>query len=645
MSNDQQSSDSTPLGPGTESETVLPTGGAPSLPTPKIPGKDETVPYSGSIRSAREVLPIGTRIDDFEVESVLGRGAFGTVYLARQLSLDRQVALKIAANEGSEGRTMARLEHQHIVQVFSESVDPTGMMRLLCMQLVPGAPLDKLIRDLADIRLEKGTWTGQDLLDATNQRTKLTEVFDAHALREREVLANMDALEATCWFVSRLAQAVDYAHKQGVLHRDIKPANVLVNCYGQPLLADFNISFQSLDTDTSAEDRFGGTLLYMAPEHLDACHPRTATPPEAVTARSDIYALGLLLYELLQGESPLEKVEGEDDRLRLIERLKESRLESAPDVEPGVGDAAKAFSYIVRTCLEPNPEERFATGKELAEALEGCRQLRAHERATKSEWPLVRIIQQRPIWCVVWFALFPQFLGSVFNISYNVLEILPKLTEVQQSLFQKLVLGYNLFAYPLAVAVGAAVILPLVKVWRELKSKQPVAEERLAWGRGRALQMPLWLLAVAALGWLPGGLFFPWALDMWAGPLPRELYGHFFASFSISGLIAVAYSLGGVQYASIRGLYVQMWPRAQAFRETAGRELGQTRWLSWLMIVLAGTIPSFALVGLLNAFPWRGDDVYFRLLISMLSLLGTAGIFATLPIANRISRYIDSLME
>src|SRR4030095_5085432 len=83
--------------------------------------------------------------DDFEVVKLLGRGAFGHVYLARQVSLDRLVALKISANRGSEGRTMARLEHQHIVQVFSETVDVDFDQRLLCMQLVPGIGLEKLI--------------------------------------------------------------------------------------------------------------------------------------------------------------------------------------------------------------------------------------------------------------------------------------------------------------------------------------------------------------------------------------------------------------------------------------------------------------------------------------------------------------------
>ena len=98
----------------------------------------------GRDKAPMALLP-GAKVDDFEIVRLLGRGAFGHVYLARQMSLDRQVALKISANRGSEGRTMARLEHQHIVQVFSEKVDPEFNQRLLCMQLVPGVGLDKLI--------------------------------------------------------------------------------------------------------------------------------------------------------------------------------------------------------------------------------------------------------------------------------------------------------------------------------------------------------------------------------------------------------------------------------------------------------------------------------------------------------------------
>src|SRR5262245_10509551 len=115
-----------------ESETgKAPTFRAPAPPPPAAgkPGTPHGKPMA--------LLP-GAKVDDFEIVRMLGRGAFGHVYLARQMSLDRLVALKISANRGSEGRTMARLEHQHIVQVFSEKVEREFYQRLLCMQLVPG---------------------------------------------------------------------------------------------------------------------------------------------------------------------------------------------------------------------------------------------------------------------------------------------------------------------------------------------------------------------------------------------------------------------------------------------------------------------------------------------------------------------------
>src|SRR5205807_3135032 len=202
-------------------------------------------PLLGPVRATRPLLaPVlpeaGQEVGDFRLLRVLGEGSFGRVFLAQQLSLDRQVALKVTVNRGSEARTLASLEHDHIVRVFSESVDPQRQLRLLCMQYVPGTTLERVIHALAE--RDRSTWNGQALLDVLDRLSGPASLFHPSMLRDRALLAEADWVQAVCWIGARLAEALDYAHGQGVLHRDVKPANILLSWYGRPLLADFNLS-------------------------------------------------------------------------------------------------------------------------------------------------------------------------------------------------------------------------------------------------------------------------------------------------------------------------------------------------------------------------------------------------------------------
>src|SRR5262249_39055693 len=146
-------------------------------------------------------------------------------------------------------------------------------------------------------------WGGQAVLEAIDTLSSHQAPFDPSALRDREALAGCDFVEAVCWIGGRLAEALAHAHRPGVLHRGLKPAHILMNRYGRPLLADFNVSHDPHQV-RGREGMFGGTLAYMAPEHLDAFNPDDPTPPEAVDRRSDIYALGMVLFELLTGRLP-----------------------------------------------------------------------------------------------------------------------------------------------------------------------------------------------------------------------------------------------------------------------------------------------------------------------------------------------------
>src|SRR5947209_2496547 len=157
-------------------ETLLPDQQArlePTLLVPPRPSEDQPSPTLIAPATPPLVdapLPTGPmprpapgqRIDDFELLRVLGEGSCGTVFLARQLSLDREVALKITANWGNEARTLASLEHDYIVHVFSEKVDPERDARLMCMQYVPGTTLQQIIKSLEG--RPRHTLTGQAIL-------------------------------------------------------------------------------------------------------------------------------------------------------------------------------------------------------------------------------------------------------------------------------------------------------------------------------------------------------------------------------------------------------------------------------------------------------------------------------------------------
>ncbi|MFN4259048.1 MAG: serine/threonine-protein kinase [Gemmataceae bacterium] len=583
------------------------------------------------------------RLDDYELLSVLGRGAFATVYLAKQVSLGRQVALKVSENRGNEARTLASLEHDHIVRVFSEQVVPEKNLRLMCMQFISGTTLERVLAFLRHRNRDK--WTGRSILEAIDLLSQHPALLDLAAFRDREWLGNANYAEAVSWIGSRLAAALAHAHSQGVLHRDIKPANILFNRYGRPFLADFNVSLDAERIRGALGAIFGGTPAYMAPEHLDAFSHQQGRTPEDVNERSDIYSLGVVLFEVLTGQLPFPNPTAEQRPTDIMREMAAQRRVGVPSLQEKA-PVPEILDWTVRRCLQPVPERRYPSATYLAQALEGCRE---HQEICQQLPPagfLTRLTMQHPFLMGAIFGLLPQLVGSVVNITYNSIRIVDTLTESQRAVFNQLVLVYNVAVYPACLAVLFWFVAPIYTFWRQLSRRVLPEKYELEQVRRRVLRLPVVIIALVSIGWLPGSILFPLLLDYVAGPLRSTVYIHFFISFAISGLIALTYSLFVVQFIVLRVLYPRLWLDTRGIQRIAADELGTLKRRLWVFQLLAGVIPLAGAVLMIEVGPeefTHSSYQTFRWLVTGLIALGMAGFIAALTASRRLNDCLIAL--
>lgn len=188
-----------------------------------------------------------------------------------------------------------------------------------------------------------------------------------------QFLRGSSAVQAAVWIVARLAEGLDHAHSRGLLHRDLKPANILLAADGTPMLLDFNLAAESqLASDNGQVVRacLGGTLPYMAPEHLDAFDPQGSTPPDDVDERADIYALGLILFEILAGEHPfpVPAFAPGTTTSEMIRAMIDARRRP-PSLRRRCQQVPWSLDALVAKCLDFDPNRRYARARDLAEDL------------------------------------------------------------------------------------------------------------------------------------------------------------------------------------------------------------------------------------------------------------------------------------
>ena len=268
------------------------------------------------------------KLGRYDLIRVLGKGAMGLVYEGRDPNLDRRVAIKTIRVENlsqeaaaeyevrfrTEARSAARLQHPNIVSVYDSDRD--GDIAFLVMEFIQGDDLKH--------HLDMG---------------------DRHTL------------EQTLAVMGDLLAALDYAHRQNIVHRDIKPANLLIEASGRVKLTDFGVArIQDSGDATRTQGSMVGTLKYMSPEQVQG---------QPVDARADLFAAGIVLYQLLTGKRPFD---GDSD-FAIIQQIVAHRPQAPSSVNAQLPPAIDA---VVARALSKSRDQRFATGGEFAAALKAA---------------------------------------------------------------------------------------------------------------------------------------------------------------------------------------------------------------------------------------------------------------------------------
>ncbi|MBI1876883.1 MAG: serine/threonine protein kinase, partial [Chloroflexi bacterium] len=267
---------------------------------------------------------IGRQLDEYRLESLLGQGGMARVYRGLDVRLKRWVAIKVIDTPFQtdsdyirrfelEAKAIAQLEHPHIVSLYRYG-EVKGLL-YMAMQYVEGAPLNEV---LASYRAEGGF------------------IEPAEAGR----------------IVREVGLALDYAHSRGVIHRDVKPANIILTRQGSAILTDFGLA---LLTEVGTRGEIFGTPHYMAPEQ--------AMSSAGVVPQSDLYAVGVILYEMFTGQVPFDASLPLDIAMLHMSEPPPRPRQLRPDLKA-------ALEKVILKALAKDPWWRYPSGAALALALE-----------------------------------------------------------------------------------------------------------------------------------------------------------------------------------------------------------------------------------------------------------------------------------
>ncbi len=292
------------------------------------------------------------QLGDCRIVREIGRGGMGVVFEGLQGALERRVAVKLLPWRISmvpgrqerfeqEARTIAKLGHANIVPIYSFGRHDDYAYYV--MQYIESVGLNRIIERLAETQL---LWFSQEIAAARERPA------DAPAGQGQGGIRH-DSWKMLARMVLQVAQALRHAHGQGVLHNDVKPANLLIDAAGRVWVTDFGLA-QEIDPEADPnDDRVTGTLRYMAPERFHGI----------CSAASDIYSLGVTLFELLTRVPAFPA----DDRTSLVEQISKGQLQRPRDVNREIPAGLDA---IVRKATQREPVRRYHSSAQLADDLQ-----------------------------------------------------------------------------------------------------------------------------------------------------------------------------------------------------------------------------------------------------------------------------------
>jgi serine/threonine protein kinase/Flp pilus assembly protein TadD len=313
----------------------------------------------------------GKQLGDFRIVREIGRGGMGIVLEAEQISLHRRVALKIlpaqlTLNERAlqrfrrEAEITGRLQHRGIIDIHQ--VGEENGIHYLAMELVEGASLDRIIdrmrRESFDRVRKKGIGEVVSMhgIEEAAAAPGLGAASDARSTAGSSSLSNKSYIDTSIRLVCQVGDALEHAHRAGVIHRDVKPSNILVRTDGSAVLTDFGLARREGLPGVSETGDFAGTPNYVSPE-------QAMCGRVAVDQRTDVFSLGATLYELVT----LERAFPGDDPHDVLRRILTKPPTSPDKLNPAL---APDLVTILHKALEKDSDRRYGSARELVEDLQ-----------------------------------------------------------------------------------------------------------------------------------------------------------------------------------------------------------------------------------------------------------------------------------